>query len=490
MTDIPDISYIDKKSININFSEFFGLDTEDHNEFSLSRKRSFGSEKMLIKITDSLRSAFEYNEAIILFYLNIAHKINKLQEKYEVEDIIDDLADLAYYTADAADAEIKKTYIPQPEQKRKSTNIELQFTDEHSQIILRASFIVKVIIPLITNYMAVNKIRKNENLFMDSFYYAFKAVDKENINIYNKIYKIVESRIKGTKYSDRALWNLLGYMAENATTTANEHYRKLIIDLVPKLDHDRSVVSFLHVSLKNWMHFKLRTNFPISYSPQNLQEVSDSSQDKLTNLERLEFHLKRMDEAESFVTRSKLYNLIVNVLKDPIIKISTEELEYYKKMVQINSLQKNLLFLYFTKKVGRYRALYNLRFGEYITLLIYFKKWLAKNGYMYLSKWMTTTFPSGLEKPRKVINTRSFQEDLFKSKSFRFLHDRKYRYIMTHITKHNILASIITTLYSNHSVYVANYNEMLADEEVDPDQLNNRSIKHISDEVLRLIETL
>jgi hypothetical protein len=490
---IPKVEFNkDEKFIEINFSKFFELEDDSYDKFYLSKKRSFATEIMLDIISDCINKAFLDNIAVVGYYLNVAYKIQNTPE-YSVSEMVEDTSYIIYSCIDAADKEIENIYVNQKINKRKVKNIELEFTDLHAKIILKISFIAKIIIPLITQYMKIFKLRKCEELFLDIFNTIFDAMDSPDINIKNKIFKIVESRIKTTQYSDKIIWTLLSNMSDNAATVISEFNKRLIADLIPKLNHVQNPISFLHVALRNLLNFKFQSNFSLTYTPINLQRTANNTSDnndKITNFERLEFHNRRVDEAKTFITSAKLFNTIFDAVSHREYSITKDELKYYKSRIQINILQQNLLFLHIVKKVGRYRSLYNLRFGEYVALLIIFRKYLKKNGFYFLSEWIITTFPADLEKPKKVINTKTFNQSLIESKTFINLHDTKYSYIIKNILKRNLIQTIITTLFSNQSVYIQDYENHINDIEIDPDFLNSTPLSQISNEVLKFIETI
>jgi hypothetical protein len=181
----------------------------------------------------------------------------------------------------------------------------------------------------------------------------------------------------------------------------------------------------------------------------------------------------------------------LSLLRHPDIRISIEEVEYYKGRIQINTIQTNMLFLFLARRVGRYNALYNLRFGEYVIALAFFRKWLLANGFEFLSRWITATFPPEVADKKRIVNNRELASDLIRSKAFQYLSDVKYAGVMGNITRHNVIAKSIATIYTNSSLYLPSYEESVSGEpEPSSEEFEGVGLDKITDEVLRFIESI
>jgi len=478
------------KSVYINFEDAFGLDDDTYDELSLAKKRSYAKPACASRIKEAIQESFDGSELARVRFMSIRHHIES-KPSYGDDDLARECALLVEDCRDTADEFIERVYVPAGERsRRRKANVELQFTDEHSKLVLKVSFLMKVLVPLITEYLACKGQGRNDELFLKCFEPCFEAVERPGVNIRDKLFKIVSSRIRTTRYSDKTMWNLLGNMSLDPNIISAQFFRKILVDILPKLEPTRPVISYLHVTLKNLLMYQFRANFDRTYRPQNMLEVVDPKQEKLTNFERLEFQLARLDESASLVTEAKLADLVVSCLRHPRIRITPGEVEYYKERLQVNTVQTQLMFLFFAKRVGRYHSLYNLKYGEYVILLAFFRKWLRANGFEFLSRWITTTFPEGIDQERRVINAKDFVDGLTMSRTYKYLGDVKYRYAMGNLVRHNVLAKLISTIFVNASVELESYETNLG-EEGEPDRdLNSYPISRITDEVLKLVESI
>jgi len=474
------------KTIEINFREHYELSDEiGIDSMRLSKKRSYTKPEAAERIRESIQHCFDNTERAHFLYAAIRHKIESKKDNYLKEDIVKDFARLIRECGPAAWKFIESSYEPAGERSKRGakSNTELQFTDEHSKIILVTAFLMRVLIPLLTEYMQVLSIRKDDELFLLAFEPCFTEADVEGINIKDKLYKIVSSRIRATRYSDQSMWSMLAYRSTDPEIVSAVFFRKIIIDILPKLEPTRGVVSYIHVTLKNLLTYQFRYNFEVTYRPQDLCEVADEKNSRLTNLERLEFHLTRLDESEAMVTESKIQDMLVSLIRDPRVNLSSKEVEYYKDNVEVNTAQTQLLFTFLAKRVGRYNALYGLRYGEYVIALVFFKKWLKLNGFNLLSKWVTCLYPEGMEEGRREIQAENFAKNLLESDVYKGLVGKKYKHIIGNLGRNNVIAKIISTIYTNPFNYLPAYEE-------DEDAEMEMSLETLTEEILRFIETL
>lgn len=500
------------KILHIKFSGIYDVDPSV-DDFELLKKRVI-KEDYLDKISMNLKILIDNSDEFACKYIEIKQKLMD-EKRYTKTDFLNDLKELCKYGKDIANEIIEDNYKPteeapveireeakdikfieenEPKKKRGrqvKNNEELQFTDTHTKIILKSSFLIKSIIPLI--FLMINKDDpKNKDKFsLECYGICFNTFKEEDIDILNKIHKIVNSRIRTTHYSDRPIWNLLKTMSIDPNTVCTDFYKKIILDIIPKLDYDKSVISFLHATLKNLLSYLFRYNFEIDYRPINLCDISDENNERLTNFERLEFHIKQQDESEGYCVDAKLKGLLISILKNKEFKITKKEIDYYKDKIQINPIQNNLLFLYLAKYVGRFNASYNMKYGDYVICLIHFKKWLKANNLNFLSNWITATFPAEFKKDKKVINTKDFTNNLINSKGYKFIMEKKFKYMSEQLSKNLILPKIISSIYVNKPEYTPSYEEF-KDSEENGEEIKNPlediQIGTITDEILKFIE--
>ena len=482
----------DDRTLTISFSKLFEVeDKERVDTFRIIRKRAYN--KLVEVIAECINYIFskDKKDEIKETYASIKIKIVQDDEPYEFSEFLEDLRTLCKMTEKIVFKWIEEIYVEKKENKeeRKNSNIELQFTSEHNKIIIRSSVMIKFIIPLIMEYS--EEYFKNEGLdkyILDCFGVCFEINEKDGVDIKQKLFKIVSSRIKTTRYSDCTIWRFLSHMNETAEVASNEFYRKTLLDIIPKLSHDRNVISYIHVSIRQMLQFKFRLNYPISYTPKSSVEVIDTNNNKITNIERLEFAIARTDETLIYLNKAKIFEKIIKVFQSED-KITKDELKYYSDNVALNNIQMNFLFLFLCKDFDRYQLSYQLTYTEYMILLIYFKKWLKRNHFEFLSKWITASFESSIMDEQKIINNKEFMNSLLESKDFQYLILDKYKYVSTFLANNNVIAKKISTIFMNKPIIIPSYEEFLEGKEKEVIEDFKASDKSaIADEVLQFIK--
>jgi hypothetical protein len=486
---------LEAKTFNINFGEFFELGTEVYDSFHTGKKRSYSKVEVSTRVKESFDALIATdNTEVMSIYLS-AHHSMMVDDQYSDADLIKDCSDIVYSAIFIAEEYVNRVHQPEEntqQKKRRKSNEELQFTTEHDRLTLRVAFLMKLLVPLVSKYVHIRKIAKPDDLLLDCYAECFEAAEVgSEIKLTNKLYKLVESRIKTTRYSDRTIWSFLSIRSIDPMTLADDFYRKVIVDIMVKLDNNKRVISYFHAVLKNMLAYQFQFKFKDQYSSVDLHEVSDPQNDRLTNFERFEFYIARVDESDAMVEEAKRQDIIVSAFCDPRHPFSQPELEYYHKVVQLNSVQTTLLFLHYARAVGKIQSLYGLRYGEYVTLLVSFRHWLELNGYAFLSNWIMATFPKGLQDSKKSINTKDFALGLINSRTFNYLHDTKYVHVMPILLKNNAIPKLISTIYSNEAEYTPNFEESIDPSRIEKKRkLGDYSIAQVADEVMRFLQTV
>jgi hypothetical protein len=342
-------------------------------------------------------------------------------------------------------------------------NVELQFTDAHAKAIIKASMAMKLVIPLVTNYMNFKSFRKVEELFLNCFLPILEMFGDDGMQLHNKLFKLVESRVRATQYSDTVIWSYLENIATDMTTLVNTLTRKIVLDIIPKLEHERNMISFLHTAVKNQIRYAFTQKFPISYKPitPNSEENEESNP-----FDRLEAQFQH-DEGIGIITELNIDNIVERYEADFGV-ISKEELDYYTEHVAINNVQTNLLFLFFARAAGRYDRLNAANKVQYTKLLILMVKALRRIDFPLIAQFLIAT-PMGENPKRRQVPTKRFIVNFIESKDHKDLHEGHYSAISQRFADSKILLKLITSLARTNFKPIHPYEATL--DGVDADEL-------------------
>jgi hypothetical protein len=478
------VSLTKEKDIKISFDEIFNQsELSIMNIFMLHKKRNFAN--IGEKIAETLDYVFRYSPDIAINYLEIKFKIVNEGTNYSEEEFTKNILDKIFTesTISVINDYVESHYNISLDEKTKQTenvNEELQFTDCHAKIILKVSMAMRVVIPLITDYLAEIDLRKSENLFLSIFGGLFTIFGEKDIDVLSKLHKLIYSRIISTEYSDKIIWNYLRNINIDPHSLTRSFFKKIIVNIIPKLEDDRNIISFLHVVLKNLIKFQFTVNFPISYKPLNLNQTDSEG---LSEFDKLEINMVRLDEGTIVIKRSSIAESIQFLKKKLGVSLREGELEYYKERILINKIQTNLMFLFYAQYVGAYNNSLNCNFDEYITLCIMMKKWLDKNNFPVLSKYITAVPDKYME--RSTINKKRFIQQLIGSKKYERLFNEKYKFIIPNLIDSGTLIKLIATLKTNKFYHIPDF-----ESKDDALCIIDERIEAISDEILSFIEKI
>jgi hypothetical protein len=468
----------------IHFDKIFNQDISHFNDFLLSKKRNFVN--ISVMIAETINVLLKKCNNLSINYLALKYKIITDKDIFNEKEFIESLFKtvLTEEVILLINNEIESTYtisLDEETKRTKNANEELQFTDIHAKITLKTSMAMKLVIPIISEYLNQNNIKENETLFMEIFLKIFKLFNIEGIDILNKIFKLINSRVISTRYSDKVMWSYLKNMGVNIDTLTRSFYRKIIINIVPKLRDNTNIVKFLHVVLKNFIKFQFTVNFPLSYKSINLNQTDSEG---LSDFDKMEINMARLDEGNSIINKLTISSTIKRFLNS--FQISNNEFNYYKENIVINKLQTNLLSLFFARHMGSYNTIRNCSFDEYVLLCIIMKKWLKQNGYNIIDKFILSKPERYVEK--KSINKKDFLNKLISSKKYNNILNNKYGFTIQTIVDSGAIMQNIATLKTNKFYSLPDFIEDIVDE--NEGILIDEKIENISDEFLNFVEMI
>jgi len=480
----------DGKYVVIEFDRIFNEDGISHmNDFSL-KKRSYYTINNLI--TDSIKRVFNScNEKVILPYLQVAYKIKNLEEEYTKEEMINDIVTVVNnktvrkFVSSFIDSNYVEELDEQTEEtkKTKKINQELQFTDEHVKILLRAAESIRLSIPLITEFCERRKHEVN-----DTLYGTFEAIIKlyqGKIEMMNKIHRFVYSRVVSTQYSDKTIWNLLTNKSKDVNVITIEFLKDIVIGILPKTITDKNIINLFHVVIKRKITFEFSKNHKITFKPVNLNQVD---REGLTMFDKWEASMSKRDESKIIINQLSIQYQIENIQNEFKIKISQEEFAYYKNHIHINKFQTNLLFLFFAKYMGSYSNLYNCNRDEYIYLVILLYKWLKMNGYGCMAEYIIA-LPDRLNEKRMTTKNSKLFEKITGSRTYKELIRNKYNYISQNIIQSKLIIKLVGNISVSKYNYLTPFEEYDPDENIELEEIICR-VDDLADEILNFIKLI
>ena len=148
----------------------------------------------------------------IFFSDSIIKKINQLVEDNYLDDI--------------ESSEESKKYINKEKRHLES----LEFTNKHIKILLRISFGMKCISPIMLHYVFMNniKIDKDSDLIYN-FYRKLFDIFTDDVQLYNKLFVYVKAKVLESKSHNNPIFDQRDILGVDEYTVINQFLRKVLI---------------------------------------------------------------------------------------------------------------------------------------------------------------------------------------------------------------------------------------------------------------------
>lgn len=411
-----------EKGFSVGFSEVFDLEGDkSFDYFPLQRKRVYLSIKD--RIADDLAYAFrEYPDfpekyLVARMMIDAIETDEREQAEAEMIRIIQEnvIADetLQHLIRDKVSSEYTISI------ETRNGEEELQFRDSYAKLLICVSQMCRVVVPLICAFMEKFDVKKEQDLTVRVFGEIFKVYrvddEGEEVDLPSKINRFITSSVQNTLYSDKVMWEFLKNHSINDQLLVIDLNRKVIRDTIPKLDINRSVVSFLHVVIKQQVMYTFTQNFKINFKPIS-QIKTDGNETGINPFTRMEMRLVNANEMSYVLEKEAIRNFIDRHR----IRFSEEEHETLSSKLPPNSVQMKLID-YFVNGKDRINVSLCSR-SEYFWLLMITRQFLLEKNYRILASMITST--ASPKETKKSFNRGKLIGEVLSSRSYKALLDR------------------------------------------------------------------
>ncbi len=361
----------DHIALYLNYFETFY--DSDHELWAL-----YGDIKILMDTQTSIYSRERFMSDIIRMFLNprgtIFAKVNQMNEEN-------------YY--------LRLTY-------RNNRNPALQYTDYHAKLMMRASVLMNIIIPLITHYMYRAGIPNTQEFILSIFMYILDNLC-DNVKIINKLYETASTNISKNANSNPILWEIQNIRGKSAETHTINCVDNIIVSIMPKYVYNQNIIHFNYKSIINNTRFQI-TDIAYEFTFVKYSSVI-RDEDNNSEFDKYESFLTKENESNYFLIATN-YEKTMRDLEFEWGPIEPEEIMFYHKelsqggnyevneqgelcVVQdehscIRKMQKNMIFLLFMKYFGHSFCLREVNYFDYVKLIIIAKRMLLKAGMVIL----------------------------------------------------------------------------------------------------------
>lgn len=476
----------------------------------LIKKASY--EKQLPEITKYINYFLKFYDTdyeLMLAYLKLKYEIDCKQRF--TEETVGELIALIYevlftptvvekinqmvadnYFADIESSEESKKYSKQ----KKMFNESLEFTNKHIILLLRISFGMKIICPILFHFVHLQKIKidKDSDLiyrFYKNLFHVF--CDSENVDMYNKLFVYVKAKVIENKSHNKAMYAQRDILGVDEAIIINMFLQKVLISenmvkfkFTEKQDSQtkkfkENVIGFIKTIIKFQLSYFLKDQ----YSKNLTEVVSAKNADGLSGSDKMEMNLTKIDEGQTVYAEVDVeYEMNRIISNYSRFTVTDEEVDYYINNWHPCPIQITLIKAYWAKQFGSYRDMAMLTRKEFYTLaLILKKKLLEQAGYdseyedgIAILPYLLTSNLSDEKTSTRIIRNNKYLEKVRSSYLYKSLITAKYSNLIK--IKQNELDRILSIFINTSFTYVTYEKQEVTGQKIECGE------DRISDEVL------
>lgn len=441
-------AFIDKDNIIQKYDRF------------LIKKASY--EKQLPEITKYINyflRFFDTDHELIIAHLKLKYEIdckNRFTEE-NVDELIALLYELLFtptmvqkvnmmvkenYFADIESSEESKKYKVSSKQYQES----LEFTNKHVKLLLRISFGMKCICPILFHFIHLQKIKldKDSKLVYKFYRKLFDIFcEDENVNMYNKLFVYVKAKVQENKSHNNMIYSQRDILGNDVYTIIDLFMKKVLISenmvkfkLTEKKDsktgkYKENVIGFIKTIIKYQLTYFLKEQ----YSKNFTEVVSAKNADGLSGADKMEMNMTKIDEGKIVFSEAVIeYEMKRLRANNSVLQVSEEEIDYYIANFHISPIQLQLIKSYWSKYFGSFRnmALINRR-SMYFLIILLKKRLLLQAGYdseyedgVAILPYLLTANVADEKINTRIIRNNKFLEKVKSSHSYKTLVENKY----------------------------------------------------------------
>jgi hypothetical protein len=423
------------KTFIIEFDKIFKRNTiTDFNYFDISMKEAYYKRLDMISLyINYFIKFYDPDKELIMAYLRLKYLIDaKHISRIKRNSFIKTIQKTMF--TDSMCEKIKKMSmdnyhvdLSSNEKSKKGANNNyaevLQFNEHHAEILMRISIAIKFVIPVVLHFIKTYYGKPEVKSYLYKYYEPlFKnKILTEDVNILGKLYCTIATRVNSHSKPDKAMYDKHEVLGSSVETFIDTLFHKNIItDTVFLYKFKGNIINYNSVILKLQLRFHSKEDLKRDFLLVSIEKEPDG----LSGMDKLEMYITKLDEFSIIFSQVNIADTI-NKIKEKIkIKITDEEIEFYKTNHDFNTISKDIVFYFFAKWFNGYQDLNFVKRNQYIELLIIMKRMLEASGIKYLSQIITANVNG--KSSSRIIRNSKFLEKITSSPVYVSLIQQKY----------------------------------------------------------------
>jgi len=496
--------YQDRNLFCINFDKYFNAENiKNYNTFIIKKNSYENQLPVIVKYINYFMKFHDTENELLLAYLKLKYMIDK--ERRFTIDNYDQLISYIYkfmFTDTMVDKicdMVEDNYIDDIESetvetlnynKKKKKHLEsLEFKNIHIKILLRISFGMRCIAPVLFHFLAINNIKvdKNDDIIYNFYIKLFDifSVKREGINIYNKLYVYVKTKVAEHQSYNTPIYKQREILGKDMNTNIDLFLRHTFIseNIVKytfpstwnslKGGYNESIIGLNKTLLRCQLFFFCKEKLARNHTEIVLDRDGD---DGLSGMDKLEMNLEKIDEGKVVFNDVNISTQMDYIWKMYGENICDEEIDYFMENYKYDKLQMNLLYNYWAKYFGSAKTVAMLTKRDQTKLLIITKNILLYNngcvdckGAVDLQNYAPLAYILTGNKygntNNRIIKNEKYLITIGQSDIYKRLINEKYSELEK--SKPGYIISIISPFINTKFTYVNYYNQELTGQPIE-----------------------
>lgn len=465
-----DLIECEAKQFIIHFDEILNNPSMScFNKFYVNKISYINQLPLIVKYISYFVEYYDTDQELIVGYLKLKHDID-VNHKYNVDnmdELIHDIYEILLTPSIEKRIDELVEYnntidiendVNGKKYKTSRKYVEsLEFNNEHTRLMHKISFAMKIICPVMLHYFVVNKLKASgDNDYMYKFYEPLLGNRmSDTVNIYNKLYVYVKCKIQENRSQNSSMYEQRDIFGKDISTLAQEFLRKRIIsENMFKYVFDKNLVALNKVIVEKQLVFFIK----LTYNKTMTLVSTEQNGDGLSGMEKLEMNMSKLDEGMLILSDLNISSGMQDIINKYQFDISEEEIKFMMENYKPSGIQLELITMFFSKYFGESRNVKLTNKRQISILAITLKKLLltmdanidGRLNISYLPYIITGNIEGKFEET--LVRNNKFMSKLIESPKYRNLIDQKYK-ALEEIKPDHILM-IISSLCKTRFTYV------------------------------------
>lgn len=324
----------------------------------------------------------------------------------------------------------------------------LKFENSHAKILMNISIAIKIILPIVTHYLVVAKYYDDQVNHIIPFYLPMFNIFGESIDIYNKLWITVVSKVNRSFSEDETIWDKHEvYGEEKYSYMMTLLHENLIRDSIFRYVFNQSPISFNSAVIEQQFMYMMKTNFLVNLVNVDNSVSNTSNVEGLSGIDKIELHSYKVDEGNVILAELNVTENIKRLRKKIKYKDFDEAVSYYKEHHRISDIHLQIINIY-ASTVGC-RDLTTLNRTQYIQMMTIIKRMLQMRGFIYLPQILSANATIN----KRIIRNKRFINSIESSSAYDKIIRDKFS-ALVELGKDNLIINMMSTVVSSSYVIV------------------------------------